>query len=864
LFLLFFKIISFKSMGKFKDILSALQITKKKDALPLKTIFANFRQLLEHNNRVLELIADMGDKLSGDYLFDKQYIHAICRELDEEVYKVIYNLNLISHKKYLKLFDLFEKIKISIKAELDSKSFIPKGDYIIAFEEITTDIVDKVGGKMATLGELKNRLGMRVPEGFAFSTSAYKRFMEYNHLDTMLEKLSDKISSQSQKDVDEASDTIKGLILKGKMPPDLKKDLKKHLSALKKKNKQELKFAVRSSALEEDGEVSFAGQYESILNVPQAELLSAYKKVLASFFSSRVIAYREEQKNLPKPNAMAVGCMVMVPAVSSGVLYTLNPSTPQKDAIVVSASWGLGKMVVEGEGVVDQCELSKEAPYKVAFKKIAKKDKMYESAPQGDIRLIDVPEEKQVIPCVIDDDLARLAEEAIKIENYMKCFQDIEWSLDDQRKIFILQARPLHILLAKKSQRPAELTEAVKKYRVLIHGKGVVACRGIGAGKVFSIDNEKELNNFPPGAILLLRHTSPRMSKLLSRASAVVTDVGATTGHFATIAREFRVPAIVDIGHATQILKPGMEITVDAEENIIYEGIVKELLKFQLFEQSSYEDSPEFRLLRRILKKIAPLHLTDHQTKEFSPSQCTTYHDIIRFAHEMAIREISEGISSNQEEKTYAGKQLKLPIPLDLLLIDIGDGLSPDIQGTFIEPMKILCSPLRILVETLIIPGVWQSEPVDMDLRGFMSSFTRTIPLDIPGSTKIDYNLAIISKDYLNLSLRLGYHFNMVDCYLSDNRNDNYIYFRFLGGVTEITRRSRRAKLISFILEKSDFTVESKGDLVIARTKKMGRQEMEESLRIIGRLIGFTRQLDVLLRTDDSIEKYVDLFFGGK
>jgi hypothetical protein len=132
------------------------------------------------------------------------------------------------------------------------------------------------------------------------------------------------------------------------------------------------------------------------------------------------------------------------------------------------------------------------------------------------------------------------------------------------------------------------------------------------------------------------------------------------------------------------------------------------------------------------------------------------------------------------------------------------------------------------------------------------------------GSANIDYNLAIISKDYVNLSLRLGYHFNMVDCYLSDNRNDNYIYFRFLGGVTEITRRSRRAKLISFILEKSDFTVESKGDLVIARTKKMGRQEMEESLRIIGRLIGFTRQLDVLLRTDDSIEKYVRLFFEGK
>ena len=116
----------------------------------------------------------------------------------------------------------------------------------------------------------------------------------------------------------------------------------------------------------------------------------------------------------------------------------------------------------------------------------------------------------------------------------------------------------------------------------------------------------------------------------------------------------------------------------------------------------------------------------------------------------------------------------------------------------------------------------------------------------------------------LNLNLKLGYHFNMVDCYLSDNRNDNYIYFRFLGGVTEITRRSRRAKLIASILEKCDFVVESKGDLVIARTKKMGREDMEKRLRIIGRLIGFTRQLDILLRTDNSVEKYMNLFFEKK
>jgi len=643
------------------------------------------------------------------------------------------------------------------------------------------------------------------------------------------------------------------------------KELGRQLSLIKKKNGKCRNFAVRSSALKEDGKISFAGQYKTVLNVPlfTSKLSSAYKEVLASLFSSNVISYLQKQENFPKKTEMAVGCISMIPATTSGVIYTLNPSTPERDSMVISASWGLGKMVVEGEGPVDQFELSKKPPYKIISRRIVKKEKMYVSLPEGGTALVAVPEEKQEIPCISDSDLARLAQEAVKIENYIKCFQDIEWCIDEQGKIYILQARPLHILLAKKYCLTQDLTKAVRNYPVLMKDKGVVACRGIGAGKVFRVKDEKDFNNFPQGAVLLLKHASPRMSKLIPKANAVITDVGSATGHFATIAREFRVPTIVDTIQATQILKTGTEVTVDAEENIIYEGIVKELLKFQLLEESFYEDTPEFRLLRRVLKKVSPLNLTDPQEKNFTPENCRTYHDIIRFAHEMAIREISESIRLNHPEKEYSAKKLKLSIPLDLILIDIGDGLLPDIQGSSVALEEVICTPLRVLIETLILPGVWQSEPVDMDIEGFMSSFTRTIPPNIPGAMKIDQNLAIISKDYLNLSLRLGYHFNMIDCNLSDNFNKNYIYFRFVGGVTEITRRSRRAKLISSILEKTDFVVESKGDLVIARTKKMSREDMEKRLQTIGKLIGFTRQLDILLRTDSSIEKYVKLFFEG-
>ena len=149
-------------------------------------------------------------------------------------------------------------------------------------------------------------------------------------------------------------------------------------------------------------------------------------------------------------------------------------------------------------------------------------------------------------------------------------------------------------------------------------------------------------------------------------------------------------------------------------------------------------------------------------------------------------------------------------------------------------------------------------------MKGFLSSFTSNRSGAPFSSDSFKGNLAIVSKEYLNLSLRLGYHFNMIDVTLADDTERNYIYFRFFGGVTEITRRSRRAKLLAQIMTKSDFAVESKGDLIIARIKKITREIMGEKLRLIGRLIGFTRQLDVLLRTDGDVGFFEEQFLKNE
>jgi len=309
------------------------------------------------------------------------------------------------------------------------------------------------------------------------------------------------------------------------------------------------------------------------------------------------------------------------------------------------------------------------------------------------------------------------------------------------------------------------------------------------------------------------------------------------------------------------VLRDGMEVTVDAEENIIYEGKVEELLLYDIVSRLPLEDAREFRILGRMLKRIVPLTLKDPEARNFKPQNCQSYHDIIRFAHEKAVEYLLEGSDHITTQKNIQCKKVFLQIPIDLTVIDIGGGLVPSSPQTDqCDIAEVNCAALRTLLEGLTSPGAWSTEPAGMDMGSFMSSVTGQGIL-MESSVKMPQrNLAIISDRYLNLNLHLGYHFNQVDSYVSETRNDNYIYFRFAGGVTDSIRRSRRARMISTILQKYDFMVEITGDFIIARLKKFERRALLDRHWMLGYLIGFTRQMDVSMRDDSMIEKGVDMF----
>jgi pyruvate,water dikinase len=351
---------------------------------------------------------------------------------------------------------------------------------------------------------------------------------------------------------------------------------------------------------------------------------------------------------------------------------------------------------------------------------------------------------------------------------------------------------------------------------------------------------------------------------VIKKANAVLTDVGSPTGHMATIAREFRVPAIVNTEMATRLLQPGQLITVDARQNVVYSGTVKELCYYE-FTEEAFEEMWEYRLLRRILKKIAPLSLIDPSDKDFLPSACKTFHDITRFVHEKAVAELIDlRYSGTYEDSTASHRKLKFGVPLSLALIDIGEGLAGSAESLTVEPREVTSVPMQAFLRGLAEPGVWSSRPLSVDFTSFMSSLTRTLSLTGSSPKYVGQNLAIISKEYANISLRLGYHFNMIDAYISEEPNSNYAYFRFLGGVTEMRRRSRRARLLADILLQNDFRVDVRGDLVVARIKKLPRKRMEEKVRLLGSLVAFTRQLDIRMISDEEIVRVREEFNGLK
>lgn len=820
----------FKKLKKDKGLIHS----RSEDKKLLRKKYQHFVNLLSDNNAVLEIMADMEEKFAGEFLFDRQYIDSSSRTLAEKVYSIIENLNALSEQRYLPLYDVFKNIQLDIEGILTRKTHIPVSDFTIPLDCIDKEMVAVAGGKNANLGEVKNRIKLPVPDGFVITAHAFKTFMEHNRLTDEINKRLYGLDLKKVEELHDLSQEIHGMIMRAEIPAELRQSISDSCERITGQSGNPASLSVRSSAVQEDGEFSFAGQYATALGITGSDsVMFKYKEILASLFTPRAIFYYRTKGFTEDDMVMAVGVMQMIDSRMSGVMYSHDPNDPQKNVIIINAVWGLGTLAVDGQVSPYTYVISRHNNV-ILEKKGAMQTSMMTVSQDKGLRGVDLPEELERASCLRDEQVLKLAEYAHVIEKHYNRPQDIEWAIDRNNTIYILQTRPLRI--STRSTKIKSIPTHVEGHRILIN-KGTIACKGIGSGKAFFVRGEEDLMNFPPGAVLVARHTSPKFVMVMDRASAIVTDIGSATGHMASLSREFQVPTLLNTNIATAVIAEGQELTVDAVNSNIYEGKVQEIIDAAAKREEHFRNTPLFKTLRKVLKRAVPLHLVDPAGESFSPEHCKTFHDITRFSHEKAMAEMFK-ISDREDVKSGDTVRLILKIPLEIKIIDLGNGVEEGYKK--ITPENIRSRPLHAFLKGLI--SVKWPGPKPVDVRG--------IPSASQEGRLYEKSFAMASEDYMNFSIRLGYHLSTVEAFSGRNINDNYIQFFFKGGGASADRRMRRTVLIHDILQKMDFTVKKTGSVLEAKITKYEEDAILKKLEVLGRLTVFTKQLDMALIDD--------------
>jgi len=425
--------------GRKREVYSADELR-----VAFKDRYRQFRLLLKANNRVLDIMAEIEEALKGTQPFGMAYVRERCIRASANVHQIIERLNKLAPGKYEALHDRFEDILQKINPHIDLGEIKHEGPVVLSLGEIDKELADQVGSKMANIGEVRNRIGLSVPNGFVITAAGYQRFMEHNQLQPEIHRRIRETDAEKLNELYELSTALQQIIMDAPIPADLETAIMKHYQALRQSEGENLAVAVRSSALGEDLHRStFAGLYHSVLNVKGENILHTYKEVLASKYNLPAMTYRLSRGIRDEDVAMCVGCMSMIDAVSGGVLYTRNPIRIGDDSIVVDSMWGLPKSVVDGSVQADHFVISRGDPLQITQMGIPLKEHKYVCRPIEGICQMEVTGDEGEEPSITVKQALELARLAIWLEEYYQSPQDIEWCLNQDRSIIILQCRPL-------------------------------------------------------------------------------------------------------------------------------------------------------------------------------------------------------------------------------------------------------------------------------------------------------------------------------------------------------------------------------------------------------------------------------------
>ncbi len=464
--------------------------------------------------------------------------------------------------------------------------------WIRSFDDIRMGDLPVVGGKNASLGEMRTALtplGIRTPGGFATTAFAYRTFIEEAKLTTVIAEALRPLDINDIRALQQAGAHIRAAILAAPLPEPLIASLTHSYRGLETEYGRHCDVAVRSSATAEDlPDASFAGQQETFLNVHGlAMLLDAVRRCYASLFTDRAIVYRAHHGFDQAQVALSVGVQKMVRSdlASAGVMFSIDTESGFTNAVLISGAWGLGESVVQGTVNPDEFYVFKPtlaAGFRpVLQKKLGTKEfkLVYDDAGSKQTRTVAVPAEDRQRFVLSDDELLTLARWAVQVEDHYSALRgtptpmDIEWAKDGQTgELFLVQARP-ETVQGRRDVHVLERFHLDQRGDVLAAGRSVGERIGQGPARV--ITSAADLDQLKDGEVLVTEMTDPDWEPVMKRASAIVTDRGGRTCHAAIVSRELGIPAIVGAVTATTAIRTGEDVTAscaEGEEGRVYRG----------------------------------------------------------------------------------------------------------------------------------------------------------------------------------------------------------------------------------------------------------------------------------------------------
>lgn len=812
--------------------------------------YANFRDLLSLNNESLELMAGLQD--------DLQYIPPRRDVLGDRIGNIFSRVGAVAGAlerltgiRQPVLIAALESQQQEIERYTAALEELRHPRLSAWISELNAGSDDEAGSKAAALGEIRNQIGLPVPDGFVLTTEAYRQYCG----NALWQEIRDAIRDLDPNDLEairRVSEALTSRVMQWPLPRAVEVAITARAEVLLRNGGA---LAVRSSARGEGGAKSYAGQFLSVLNVPLEQALDAYKQVIAGRFSERALFYRMSTGLAEVDSPMAALFVAMIPARASGIMYTRDPADPKSKTLWITATRGLGLEIASGRMPADLFLVSRSRPHTVVERSLAQKEEELVPGQGGGVTSVPLPPEVRGEASLSDDDLRILADWGLRLEEHFKTPQDVEWVLAPNGEFRIVQSRTLVNAEAARAK-----TRTRAKSEPLISG-GRTVYPGRTSGKAFLADEVRDYGAAPAGAIVFIRKPSPEIVEIFPRIAGVVAEWGNVAGHAAALLREFRVPSVFQMTGAFDRLANGEPVSLDAVQARLYPGVLWPAAR----KESSMVERYRERTGDPISRRLLTLNLLDPAAHNFRPAGCKSAHDVLRYCHEKAIEAMFEVNDAELERGAQFSRTLETPLPLNISVLDLGGGLeTADPGARRVKPAQIVSRPFQALWKGVSHPNVTWIREMPASIGDLASVLATSFTPQGGGMRALgEKSYLLVAPEYMNLNSRLAYHYSLIDACLSDIPGNNYISFRFEGGGAPRNRRSLRACFLERCLVRYGFRADRRGDLVNAWFRKAPAGQTAERLDILGRLMACSSQLDMYMNSREVMNWFAEQFLAG-